>query len=205
MRGFVLQTTRVRDEDLIVRILSEKEVLSLYRFYGARHSYINVGNLIDFVVEESPKATIKRLRHVVQLPFKFMFDRQKMLNYKIFVALLNEHLRDVSKIDGFYFNWLSEITQTLHERECKRLFIESYVRLLEKEGRLHYDFSCFLCESKVSGKIALARAFLPAHERCVMSEGFDEEKIKTLFFDKKSLLFDENEIEKLWRIINLGF
>ncbi|QCI27579.1 recombination protein RecO [Caminibacter pacificus] len=205
MRGFVLNTVRVRDEDLIVRILGEREVYTLYRFYGARHSYINVGNLIDFVIEESPKTTIKRLRNVVQLPFKFMFDLDKMLHYKIFVSLLNKHLQDVSKIDPFYFNWLKDITDVLHERDPKRLFIESYVKMIEKEGRLHDDFVCFLCESKVNEKVALARAFLPAHEKCIMSEGFEKEKISLLFKEKKSLLLDDNEIERLWRILNLGF
>jgi len=200
-----LHTVRVRDEDLIVKILTKNEVLTLYRFYGARHSYINVGNYIDFIVEESPKATIKRLRNVVQLPFKFMFDLQKMLDYKIFVSLLNKHLFDVTKIDEFYFNWLIEITNMLDKRDSKRLFIESYVKLLEKEGRLHKDFKCFLCEEKIKNNIALTRAFLPAHEKCIMADGFENEKVELLFNEKKSLLFDDKEIERLWKIINLGF
>jgi recombinational DNA repair protein (RecF pathway) len=205
MRGFVLSTTRVRDEDLIVKILTKDEVLTLYRFYGARHSYINVGNLIDFVVEESAKSTIKRLRNVVQLPFGFMYDLDKMLNYKLFVSLLNKHLFDVTKIDPFYYNWLYDITQMLDKRDAKRLFVESYVKLLKKEGRLHNDFVCFICERVVEDKIALARAFLPAHEKCIMSDGFDKEKIKLLFDEEKSLLLSDDEINRLWKIINLGF
>ena len=85
MKGFILSTVRVRDEDLIVRILTKDEVLSLYRFYGARHSYINVGYLIDFYVEESVKSTIKRLRHVTQIPFNFLFDMQKTLFFKALI------------------------------------------------------------------------------------------------------------------------
>jgi recombinational DNA repair protein (RecF pathway) len=205
MRGFVLNTVRVKDEDLIVRILTKEEVLTLYRFYGARHSYINVGYHIDFVIEETPKATIKRLRNVVQLPFSFMFDLEKMLDFKIFTSLLNKHLIDVSKIDSFYYDLMLEISQKLDTRESKRLLIESYVKLLEKEGRLHKENICFLCEEKIKEKIALARAFLPAHERCVMSDGFDKEKLDLLFNEKKSLLFDDNEINRLWKIVNLGF
>ena len=205
MRGFVLNTIRVRDEDLIVRILTKNEVLTLYRFYGARHSYINVGYLIDFVVEESPKATIKRLRNVTQLPFSFLFDLEKMLNFKIFITLLNKHLSDVTKIDDFYYNLLLEITNDLKNRDSKRLLIESYVKLLEKEGRLHKEFECFLCERKIEGKVALTRAFLPAHERCIYEKGFEREKIKELFENKKTLLFSDKEIDKLWKIMNLGF
>ena len=204
MRGFVLNTIKVRDEDLIVRILTKEEVLTLYRFYGARHSYINIGYLIDFVVEESPKATIKRLRNVTQLPFSFLFDVEKMINFKNFISLLNNHLSDVTKIDSFYFDLLQNITQNLSNRDAKRFLIESYVKLLEKEGRLHKDNICFLCERKIGDNIALARAFLPAHEKCVLSDGFSKEKIELLFNEKKSLLFSDSEIEKLWQIMNLG-
>ena len=205
MRGFVLDTIRVKDEDLIVRILTKNEVLTLYRFYGARHSYINVGYHIDFIVEETPKATIKRLRNVTQLPFSFLFDLEKMLNFKIFISLLNKHLSDVTKIDEFYYNLLIKITKDMKNRNSKRLLIESYVKLLEKEGRLHKEFECFLCEKKIEGKIALARAFLPAHERCIYESGFNKEKVKELFKNKKSILFDDNEINRLWKIMNLGF
>jgi len=205
MRGFVLNTVRVRDEDLIVRILTKNEVLTLYRFYGARHSYINLGYYIDFIAQETPKATIKRLRNVTQLPFDFMFDLQKMLDFKSFVTLLNNHLRDVGRVDSFYYGLLKDIAEKISKRDSKRLLVESYVRLLEKEGRLHKEKSCFLCESKIKDKIALSRAFLPAHERCVMSEGFEREKLDLLFNEKKTLLFDDFEINRLWKIVNLGF
>lgn len=204
MRGFILNTVRVKEEDLVVRILTKDEVLTLYRFYGARHSYINVGFLIDFEVQESAKATIKRLRNVMQIPFEFMFDLEKMLYFKVFISLLNKHLIDVTKIDEFYYNLLIEISKKLQKRDAKRLIIESYVKLLEKEGRLHKEKECFLCERKIDKKIALARAFLPAHERCVMSKGFEKEKIELLFNEKKSLLFDDNEINRLFKIVELG-
>ena len=204
MRGFVLHTVRVRDEDLIVRILTKNEVLTLYRFYGARHSYINVGYHIDFVVEESPKTTIKRLRNITQLPFSFLFDLEKMLDFKIFINLLNRHLSDVTKIDDFYYNLLIEITNEMKKRDSKRLLIESYVKLLEKEGRIHKEFECFLCEQKINGNIALARAFLPAHEKCIYEEGFEREKLKELFENKKSVLLSDEEIQRLWKILNLG-
>ena len=204
MKGFILSTSGVRDEDLIVKILTENEILTLYRFYGARHSYVNIGYLIDFTIEESAKTTIKRLRNVIQLPFDFLFDINRMLFYKQFVNLLNNHLFDVTKIDKFYFELLGEITKQISKRDAKRFLIESYVKLLEKEGRLHKDNICFLCERKIENNIAFARAFLPAHEKCVLANGFSKEKIALLFNEKKSLLFSDSEIEKLWQIMNLG-
>ena len=205
MRGFVLGVSRVKDEDLIVRILTKNEVLTLYRFYGTRHSYINVGYHIDFVVEESVKVTINRLRNVTQLPFSFLFDIEKMLDFKSFIRLLNNHLSDVSSVDSFYFNLLMEIVNNMQNRDSKRLLIESYTKLLEKEGRLHKEFECFLCERKIEKKVALVRAFLPSHEKCVYEKGFNIDKIQELFFNKKSLLLSDKEIQKLWKIMNLGF
>ncbi len=205
MKGFILSTVRVRDEDLIVRILTKNEVLSLYRFYGARHSYINVGYHIDFTVEESSKTTVKRLRNVTQLSFPFLFDMEKMLNFNIFITLLSRHLTGVTRIDEFYYNLILDITNVLDKRDSKRCLIESYVKLIEKEGRLHKNLECFLCEKKIENKVALVRAFLPAHEKCVYENGFDREKIIDLFENKKSLLFNEKEINRLWKIINLGF
>jgi len=204
MKGFILNTVRVRDEDLIVRILTREEVVTLYRFYGARHSYINVGYLIDFHIEESAKSTIKRLRHVTQIPFKFLFDMEKTLYFKEYISLLNKHFMDVSRVDTFYYDSLLKLCENLSERDVKRAVIEHYVTLLEKEGRLHNDFVCFLCERRVDEKIALARSFLPAHEKCIMSEGFDKEKLDILFNKKKTLLFNDEEIERLWRILEMG-
>lgn len=40
MQGFILHTQKVKDEDLIVYILSPKMLIKAYRFYGLRHSSI---------------------------------------------------------------------------------------------------------------------------------------------------------------------
>ncbi len=48
MQGFLLQTQSIRDEDLIVRVLTKNQLKTLYRFYGKRHSVLNVGRKIDF-------------------------------------------------------------------------------------------------------------------------------------------------------------
>ena len=64
----------------------------------------------------------------------------------------------------FYFDSLLNLCKNLHQRDAKRAIIEHYVSLLEKEGRLHKDFNCFLCEKKVENRVAFARSFLVAHE-----------------------------------------
>ena len=40
MQGFILRTQPVRDEDLLVSILTQNELVLAYRFYGARHASI---------------------------------------------------------------------------------------------------------------------------------------------------------------------
>ncbi len=204
MKGFILHTAKAREEDLVVRILTKDKVLTLYRFYGARHSYINTGYLIDFVEEET-LVSINRLRSVMQLPFNFLMDFEKMVTYKEFIRLLNNHLIDVERVDSFYFEMLEEIIKKLSFRDAKRVLIESYVKLLKKEGRLHPLNRCYFCEKEIKNKITLARAFLPAHEKCILAEGFEKEKLKELFENNKTLLFDDKEIEKLWKIVTLGF
>ena len=48
MQGYIIDIKPVKDDDLIVSILTENELLTTYRFYGARHSNINIGYKIDF-------------------------------------------------------------------------------------------------------------------------------------------------------------
>lgn len=203
MKGFILNIVRVRDEDLLVTLLTDQEVITLYRFYGARHSYINIGYHIDFEIEESEKTTLKRLRNVTQLGFSFLLDYEKMLIWQQFTKLLNTHLRDVGEVDPFYYALLESLSHHF-TRSAKRAVIEHYVTLLDHEGRLHEDMICFLCEKRVGGSVALVRSFLPAHPECVYEEGFSIEKVHTLFHEQKTLLLEDSEIEGLYNVLLQG-
>jgi hypothetical protein len=48
MQGYIIDLKVVKDDDLIVTLLCENELITSYRFYGARHSNINIGYKIDF-------------------------------------------------------------------------------------------------------------------------------------------------------------
>ena len=67
MQGFIIKLTRVREEDMIVTIIAEESLQTLYRFYGARHSPINMGFKIDFETETSLKSSIPRMKDVIHL------------------------------------------------------------------------------------------------------------------------------------------
>jgi len=159
MQGYVLNITRVRDEDLIVTILGEDHIYRAYRFYGARHSHIHVGFKIDFELEINIKSTIPRLKDVIQLGFPWILDSKKLYHWQLYIKLFYHHLKDVEEIDDFYVELLNDLVERITKQNPKRAILESYVRLCEYEGRLHDDFSCLLCDLPIENEISLVRGF----------------------------------------------
>jgi hypothetical protein len=86
----------------------------------------------------------------------------------------------------------------------KRAIIESYIKILEHEGRLHLDYDCLLCDVKIDSNVSLVRGFLPTHASCSFSRGFEFYKIKELFEEKSLINFEDSEVEYLWDILLQG-
>lgn len=206
MQGFILEIRKSREEDLLVCAITESKIKTMYRFYGARHSSINLGYKIDFVAEQIQNRALTRLRDVTHLGYKWLLDRQKLSVWQTFCSLLREHLKDVAEHDGFYFDLLERAAARLERSSAKRTLIELYIELLEKEGRLHPPSSCFFCSQpiKQGEKVALGRGFLPSHEDCVFKEGFSRSKIADLFKNKNAASMEEYEIEALFSIMSFG-
>jgi recombinational DNA repair protein (RecF pathway) len=200
VKGFILHTQLVKEEDLVVTILTKNKILRLYRFYGARHSIINVGFLIDFEIQKT-NVRIDRLRNVHHIGYPFIMDRERMLLFQNYIKLLYEHLFDVEEIDSFYFYLLEEIIENFHKNP-KRVLVESYIKLLKFEGRLS-EFECFLCERVIKSRVNLVRGYLCACQKCIPQDGFEINKIQTLFKGDSSYLNNE-EIDKLFNILCLG-
>jgi len=201
MRGFILHTQLVKEEDLVVTILSKNRVLKLYRFYGARHSVINIGYLIDFEIEQT-MVSIDRIRNIMQIGYSFLFDNNKMLIWQNFIKMMYAHLFEVEEVDSFYFYLCEDIIKHF-DRNPKRVLIEHYIKLLKFEGRLS-EFECFLCDKKIENRVNLARGYLCACENCIPKRGIEIEKIKVLFKEEKSILLSNEEIEILYKILSLG-
>jgi hypothetical protein len=204
MQGYIIKINKVKDEDLIVTILSESNLYTTYRFYGARHSTMNIGYKIDFELENNLKSDISRLKDVLHIGFPWIQNREKLYCWQRFIKLFYPHLKDVQTLDSFYIKLLDNLAHKMIKQSPKRAIIESYIKLCEYEGRLHNEYECLLCDQKITTDISLVRSFLPTHSLCSYSRSFDIIKIKELFEDKSLISFDDDEVEYLWNILLQG-
>lgn len=204
MQGFIIKLSRVKDEDLIVTIISEENLTTLYRFYGARHSPINLGFKIDYEAETSLKSTIPRMRDVIHLGFPWIGEYDRIRIWQQFIALFHPHLQHSEEIGSFYYDLLEATAQKWKTQNPKRLAIEAYVRLLEHEGRLHCEMNCFFCDQPIENNISLIRSFLPAHKECSHTLSINQKGLIWLYENHSTLFLDDLEVERLWIIINEG-
>lgn len=204
MQGYIININRVRDEDLIVTILSQNSLHTVYRFYGARHGTINLGFKIDFELQVSQKSTIARLKDVMHISFPWIYSHSRLRIWQQFSALLYQHLNQTQEVDSFYFDLLDYAANTIDRQNPKRVMVEIYTKLLELEGRLHTEHTCFLCGEKIDADIAYLRAFLPTHPSCSHRLHVNSKAIRELFHSKSSFFLSDKEIDILWSVINEG-
>lgn len=204
MQGFILKTTKVRDEDCIVDVLSESALVRAYRFYGARHSNITQGYKIDFELSQN-QSFLPRLSGVMHLGYAWLGNREKLLFWQQFMRLLHAHLKDAESLDKFYYELLTGAAARFGRQNPRRIIVESYAKILRFEGRLHDEPYCFLCDEEISENIALCRGFLPAHERCSQRVGFAQDEILEFLRSGRTLNLSDEAVEMLYDIALEGF
>ncbi|ADN09097.1 recombination protein RecO [Sulfurimonas autotrophica] len=204
MQGFIINLNRVKDEDLIVSILSQKSLDTLYRFYGARHGVINLGFKIDYETEASAKSTIARLKDVIHIGYSWINDYKLLRLWQDFLGLFYKHLKDSEDIGSFYFDLVEQASKNWDKQNPKRVAVEAYVKLLEHEGRLHKDMHCFLCSKKIEEDVSLLRAYLPTHEQCSHTLAINKKGLNELFENKSSLFLSNTEVNRLWSVLLEG-
>lgn len=204
MQGYIINLNKVKDEDLIVTIISKDSLDTLYRFYGARHGTINMGFKIDYEKEPSAKSTISRLKDVIHIGFKWINDYKLLRLWQDFLSLFHSHLKDAEDLGEFYFELIDNASKEWNKQNPKRVAIESYVKLLEHEGRLHKERICFLCSKPIEGNISLLRAFLPTHKECTHTLSINQAGLKELYENKSSLFLSDKEIDRLWLVLLEG-
>ena len=205
MQGYIINLNKVKDEDLIVTIVSKDSLDTLYRFYGARHGTINIGFKLDYEKEESAKSTISRLKDVIHIGFKWINNYKLLRLWQDFLILFHKHLRDAEELDSFYFELIDKASWEWDKQNPKRVAIESYVKLLEHEGRLHTEPTCFLCSIEIEDHyISLIRAYLPTHKECSHTFEINREALYELYTNKSTLFLTDKEVDRLWYILLEG-
>lgn len=208
MQGYILHTQRQKGEDLIVRVLTESKIKTLYRFYGARHSLVHIGHRIDFV-QESNGIFLPKLRSVMHLGFGWERELERVYVWQRFIGLLDRHLRDIYEVERFYMEVLDEAARKLLKQNPMRVMIEAYSQILSKEGRKPSQASnnseCFLCGEALGEDIALARSFMVAHRRCARGLHTQMGKIKDFLSTGDSLRLSDEEVRSLYEVLLLGF
>jgi len=204
MQGYIINLNKVKEEDLIVTILSQNSLKTLYRFYGARHGTINIGFKIDYEIDPSSKSTISRLKDVIHIGYTWINDYKLLRLWQEFTSLFHKHLKDAEDIGSFYFDILEQASLEWNKQNPKRVAIESYVKILEHEGRLHSEFYCFLCSRPILEDVSLIRAFLPTHEACTHTLSISKSALDELYTNKSSLFLSDKEVERLWILLLEG-
>jgi hypothetical protein len=204
MKGFVLSINRAKNEDTIAVVLSSNDVRSYYRFFGARHSILQLGYLIDFEIEGDDGKFLPRLRSLSQIPFEWIYNKNRLMIWQNYIKLFARHLQDASEIDSFYYDLLLWCATRLGRQNPKRVVCDSYLRLLNFEGRLHYDKNCFVCEMPIENQISLMQGFRIAHPHCIYAPALPTKKLLDTFNIQKSLLMDDSEIDYMFDIIMRG-
>ena len=204
MKGFVLSLRKVKNEDTIALVLSAKDVRTYYRFFGARHSILQLGNLIDFEVEGEGSSFLPRLRSLSHIGFPWLFDRNRLLLWHNFIKRFEPHLKDTEEIDSFYYNLLLNAAKKWDRQNPKRIVCESYIELLDYEGRLYPEENCYICEQCIEEDISLMQAFKPAHPACIYSSALPTKKILDFFKTKKTVFLEDHEVDYLFEIVMKG-
>ncbi len=204
MKGFVLSLTRARNEDMVVTVLGERTLGRYYRFYGARHSILQVGHLIDFELEGESGPYLPRMRHLRHYGFDWIHDRNRRMIWQAFLQRFEPHLRDSETLESFYFELLLDAARRWSRQNPRRIVVESYHTLLRHEGRLHVDWDCYVCERPVETTVSLMAAFHPAHPACIYGPALDREQIETFFATGKTLYLDDATVEHLYEVVLKG-
>jgi len=204
MQGYIININKVKDEDLIVSILTENNFYTAYRFYGARHSNINVGFKIDFELESNQKSNMPRLKDVLHISTPWLLDNIKLYSWQRFIKLFYPHLKDVEYIENFYFMLLDNLSHKIIKQNPKRAIIESYIELCEYEGRLHTHYECLICEQEIVSDLSIVRGFFPTHASCIYGRKFKLFQVKELFEEKSLLSFSDDDVDYLWKILLQG-
>ncbi len=201
----MLGIKKVKSEDLLVTVLTESKIKKLYRFYGVRHSAINLGFKIDFVAEPVVNKEIFRLKDLMHLGFGWMHETPRLLIWQNFMTILATHLQDASEIDPFYYELLCDYADIFGQSNPKRLAIEAFAKILKFEGSGSRHDYCFVCDRATSQNVTIGKSLMVAHPECARGYVFAKDAAVELLEASRSIYFENDEIDTIYEIIQKGF
>lgn len=204
IRGFILGVKKAKNEDSIAVVLSEESIRSYYRFFGARHSILQLGNLVDFEVDGEDGRFLPRIRALSHIGFPWLFDKNRLMLWHNFIRLFEPHLKDAEEIERFYFDLLMDAAKRWHRQNPKRIVCECYIKLLAYEGRIHQDEQCYICETPLGKQISLMQSFIPAHPECLYSASLSKQKLFEFFESKKTVFLEDDDVDYLYETVMKG-
>jgi hypothetical protein len=204
MRGFVIELRKAKNEDMIATILTPSLVGSYYRFFGARHSILQLGHLIDFEVEGEGDRFMPHLRGLSHFGFEWLYDHNRLQLWHNFINLLAPHLKDSDIVEPFYYDLLLQSAQRWHKQNPKRIICDSFASILHYEGRVHREDTCYICEEPLGQHISLMRALIPTHPHCIGGLAIDKEKFFDFLDSGSSIYYGDEEIDMIYGVILRG-
>jgi len=161
--------------------------------------------LVDFEVEGEGSNFLPRLRSLSHMGFPWLFDKNKLLMWHNFIKKFAPHLKDAEEIEPFCYDLLLTAAKHWDKQNPKRIVCESYIALLDYEGRLYPEENGFIREQRIEDDIALMQAFKPAHPSCIYSPSMPTKKLLDFFESKKTVFLEDYEVEYLYEVVMKGF
>jgi len=160
--------------------------------------------LVDFEIEGEGSSFLPRLRSLSHMGFSWLHDKNKLLMWHNFIKKFEPHLKDAEELESFYYDLLLSAAKRWDKQNPKRIVCESYISLLDYEGRLYPEENCFICEQRIEDDIALMQAFKPAHPSCIYSPSLPTKKLLDFFKTKKTVFLEDYEVEYLYEVVMKG-
>lgn len=209
MQGYILNTKKSGENNLVMDILTPKEVIKVMRFYGVRHSSMMVGNKLDFELEFNANY-LPILKESIHLGFAWQNDINKLEIFLEFIGLLSRYLNGVGECDECYYDMLEQISSRLMLQHAKRVIVDAYTKMLSHEGRLYNVDKCHICDKKLDENVYISSGFLPLCKNCFDSSFkqndfiFQKTMIDKFFKDFNSSDFNDEQIGSFYEILRFG-
>jgi len=204
MKGFIVALRKAKNEDMVITLLSKEYLKTMYRFYGARHSILQLGYLIDYEDEENSRGFMPRLRRVSHIGFPWLHDRDRLMLWHTYIQLFEPHLRDTETLESFYFDALLEAAKKWNRQNPKRIICENYHSIQKFEGRLHPLDKCYICEKPLGNDVSLMTAMIPAHPECIYASSMPRKKLASFFETGSTVSLEDRDVEYLYNVCIKG-